>query len=79
MINYENFAAVLVLIKHYDPEYKHDNFTIQFTDLDNEWWIILESCSHICAWVDLNGCHVKVEKLVNEFKVMYRKVYTDVA
>lgn len=74
MINYENFAAVLVLIKHYDPEYKHDNFTIQSTDLDNEWWLIMENCSDTHAWVDIGECHVKVEKLVNEFKVMYRKV-----
>lgn len=74
MIDYESFAAVLMLIKHYDPEYKHDNFTVQSTDLDSEWRIILESCSSIYAWVDLDDCHVKVEKLVNEFKVMYRKV-----
>ena len=74
MIDYESFASVLMLIKHYDPEYEHDNFTVQSTDLDSEWWIIFESCSDTVAWVDLDDCHVKVEKLVNGFKVMYRKV-----
>lgn len=74
MIDYESFAAVLMLIKHYDQQYKYDNFTVEQSTLDSEWWIILESCSDIHAWVDLDDCHVKVEKLVNGFKVMYRKV-----
>lgn len=73
MIDYESSAALLMLIKHYDPEYKHDNFQVLSTDLDSEWRI-LESFSDIHAWVELgDDLYVKVEKLVNGFTVMYCK------